>query len=84
MNIAEAVKCQELANCGYKKTALDATNAKNRIHMNCDNAVVYAQISIKAILTRRGVCVNFEHLVLMFFQKEHKICHRMLYKTAIF
>ena len=54
-----------------KTTNPDASNTKKQDLdvLNCVNAVVDAQISIKAILLRGGSSFDFEHIVLTCFRK---------------
>ena len=87
MNISEAAKSyQELVKCGCKKNCSGRCKCKKLDSHDLDyaNAVVDAQISIKAISPRMCVSVNFEHLILMLFQKAHKICNPLVYNMAIF
>ena len=72
MTLAEAAKsCQELVECEYKKNIPDTANAKKQDSdvVNCVNAVVDAQISIKGIFPRAGLSVDFEHMFFIFFGK---------------
>ena len=65
---------KNLLHVNVKRTAPDATNAKKQDWdvLNRVNAVVDAQISVKAILPRGGFSVDFEHMVLIFFWKNIK------------
>ena len=87
MNISEAAKsCQELVKCGCKKNCSGCCKCKmlDSHDLDCANAMVDAQISVKAISSRMCFSVNFEHLILMLFQKAHKICNPLVYNMVIF